>query len=1081
MWFGWGDNLTFFYNDAYRHDTLGLKHPWALGKKASEVWAEVWSDLSPRVDTVLQTGIATWDEALLLFLERSGFSEETYHTFSYSPLADDDGAISGVFCVVTEETARVIGERRLELLRHLGDRIASATTEPGVLEVVRSCLSQRPQDLPFCLIYLFDGRGETAHLACCTGTMAGSSIAPQLIERDSDNPAWPFALLLDQAKQIDVTDLEARFGEVPSGSWDLPPRNAVLAPIPQQGSDRPVGFLVAGINPYRPMDDAYSGFIDLLVGQVAGGIASARAYEAERMRAEELAKLDLAKTTFFSNVSHELRTPLTLMLGPLEDLLASPDAISPRIRQRVELAHRNSIRLLKLVNTLLDFSRLEAGRVQLSFEPVDLAEITAEMSSGFRSACEQAGLKLILNCSTLPEPVYVDRGMWEKVVLNLLSNALKFTYQGEIEVDVFTEDGEAVLVVRDTGTGIPAEALPRLFERFYRVQGARGRTHEGTGIGLALVQELVRLHGGNVTVSSKVGEGTQFQVRMPLGREHLPQDLISEPVNRDGPSEEHSLGPSVSEAFVGEAVQWLRETDLAEGDSAFAALESSPSNPQSPAARIIIADDNADLREYLHRLLCDQYAVTVVSNGAEALDAAKREKPDLILTDVMMPILDGFGLLEAVRQDEELREIPVLMLSARAGEEAKVDGLQLGADDYVVKPFSARELQARISSNLELARLRRIATVREEKLRRAAEASYLRMQEFAESLPQMVAERDATGKLCWANERFFQYTGLRLETASPERARTVMPPDDWDRFSLQWEATLQTGKTLQMEGQMRRHDGELRWWLLTTTPVLDLEGRVDRVYLSATDIHEQKEIEQELERRVGERTAELVEANREMEGFTYTVSHDLRSPLRSIIFNSAMLLEELGEGLSQSHKDLIARQVRSAKKLATLIDDLLKLSRVSRQELRVSEVDMTGLALRVADQLHLSEEKRAQIYIQPGMTAIADGQLLQFVFLNLLENACKFSPEGGPIRVGQEGDTFFVQDSGIGFDPVYANKVFQPFERLVSEEQFPGTGVGLANVKRIVERHRGTVWVESEMGKGAKFSFTLGSSSNDPS
>jgi signal transduction histidine kinase len=253
---------------------------------------------------------------------------------------------------------------------------------------------------------------------------------------------------------------------------------------------------------------------------------------------EQLQELDNLKTQFFSNVSHEFRTPLSLILAPVEDLLAKPEGtLPPEDRAQLEMVHRNGLRLQTLVNTLLDFSRIEAGRAQAVYEPVDLAAFSAELASVFRAAIEQAGMRLIVDCSPLPEPVYVDRGMWETIVLNLLSNALKFTWKGQIEV-VLRQVGEAVeLAVRDTGTGIAPEELPRLFERFHRVQGARGRTHEGTGIGLAMVRELVALHGGTVRVESVYGQGSTFTVSVPLGSAHLPADRIS----ATGPSSSAAL------------------------------------------------------------------------------------------------------------------------------------------------------------------------------------------------------------------------------------------------------------------------------------------------------------------------------------------------------------------------------------------------------------------------------------------------------------------------------------------------------------------------------------------------------------
>ena len=275
-------------------------------------------------------------------------------------------------------------------------------------------------------------------------------------------------------------------------------------------------------------------------------IANARAYEEERKRAEALAEIDRAKTAFFSNVSHEFRTPLTLMLGPLEDELRE----NSKGRERIEIAHRNSLRLLKLVNTLLDFARIEAGRIEAVYEPTDLAAATAELASVFRSAIEKAGLRLVVDCPPLPEEVYVDREMWEKIVLNLLSNAFKFTFEGEIKVSLCLRRERVELSVSDTGAGIPAAELSHIFERFHRVRGTDSRTHEGTGIGLSLVQELAKIHGGGVQVRSVEGQGATFTVTIPTGHAHLPKERLGGTRSLMSTS----LGAT---PFVEEALRWL--------------------------------------------------------------------------------------------------------------------------------------------------------------------------------------------------------------------------------------------------------------------------------------------------------------------------------------------------------------------------------------------------------------------------------------------------------------------------------------------------------------------------------------------
>ncbi len=313
-----------------------------------------------------------------------------------------------------------------------------------------------------------------------------------------------------------VSHLETSFqANFPSGPWHQAPDKAVILPIMSSGQTGREGFLIAGLNPFRLFDDNYSGFMKLVAGQIAAAIANAEAYEQERRRAEALAELDHAKTAFFSNVSHEFRTPLTLMLGPLEDVLRHGDEMPPQRREEITVAHRNALRLLRLVNSLLDFSRVEAGRMQTQFEKTDLAAVTRDIAANFESVCERANLALQFDCEPHLRPVDVDRQMWDKIVLNLLSNAFKFTFTGGIAVRLCDSAGRVALTVSDTGVGIPAGELPHVFERFHRVEGQRGRTYEGSGIGLALVRELVSLHKGDVSVRSEVGRGTAFTVVIP--------------------------------------------------------------------------------------------------------------------------------------------------------------------------------------------------------------------------------------------------------------------------------------------------------------------------------------------------------------------------------------------------------------------------------------------------------------------------------------------------------------------------------------------------------------------------------------
>jgi signal transduction histidine kinase len=726
MFVWWGEELVNIYNDAYA-PVLGGRHPEALGRPAREVWSEIWTTIGPQSELVMRERRATWNEEFQFVMERNGFPEEAFFTYSYSPIPDDDGGVGGLFCACTEETQRVLGRRRLRLLRALAERAVEAKTIEGACESAVSTLSENPNDVPFALLYLLEPNGTRARLAGASGLEPSHPASPATVELGGDGDLWEFARVALTGDSVLVDELGARFGRLPGGVWPESPKHAIVLPMVKAGEKlRPTGFVVAGISPRLPFHDDYRGFLGLVAGQIGTAVANARVYEEERRRAEALARLDEAKTLFFSNVSHEFRTPLTLMLGPVEDILDRPaDEVTPEIRRLLEIVRRNGSRLLRLVNTLLDFARIEAGRARATYRPTPLGMLTTDLASLFRSAVERAGLRLTVDCPEPPEPVFVDHDMWEKIVLNLLSNAFKFTLEGEIAIELRASAGNVELSVRDTGTGIPAKEMPRLFERFHRVKDAGGRTHEGSGIGLALVQELVKLHGGEVRAESQVRRGTTFRVVLPLGAAHLPPDQIEADAVSASP-------PRSAHVFVEEALSWLPDDEsgpVVEALELPQGVEPLDDTTSSRRARVLVADDNADMRQYVSRLLGGRYRVDAVPDGVEALDLALRRAPDLILADVMMPRLDGFGLLRELRSDPGTRDLPIILLSARAGEESRIEGLEAGADDYLVKPFAAKELLARVAAHIHIARIRRESAREQRRLRADAEAAKGRLED----------------------------------------------------------------------------------------------------------------------------------------------------------------------------------------------------------------------------------------------------------------------------------------------------------------------------------------------------------------
>ena len=1060
MWLGWGPDLIFFCNDAYL-PTVGVKEGWVLGAPAAEVWAEIWPDIYPRIQVVMERGESTWDESLMLLLERSGFAEETYHTFSYSPAPNDDGSVGGMLCVVTEETERVIGERRLSLLRSLAAELSSAATEKALFEGVCRHLESRSQDLPFALAYVFDPDGKMARLVCAHGVPAGDELAPLELEVNVKLGEWPAHSILNDRTTLVVGELGAKFRSLSSSPWDRPPRMAAVVPLAHQPKGAPAGFLVAGINPYRPFDVAYRGFVELLAGQIAAALTTARAYDEERARAEALAELDRAKTAFFSNVSHEFRTPLTLMLSPLEDLVAKPDGgIRAENRELAVLAHRNGMRLLKLVNTLLDFSRIEAGRVEAAYEAVDLSAFTAELASTFRSAMEKAGLELVVEAPPLTELIYVDREMWEKILFNLLSNAFKFTFAGRISVRIKEHRDYVRVDVSDTGTGIPPDAVPHLFERFYRVHGAHGRTHEGSGIGLALVHELVKLHDGMVEAASVPGEGSTFTVCIPKGTSHLPADRIRS--GRKLPST--ALG---SLPYVEEALRWLpaeRNGDDAAGSDEDGIADSEAGAGAKPT--ILLADDNEDMRDYVERLLSSRFRVITATDGLMALEAARREKPDLILTDVMMPRLDGFALLRELRSDRALGALPVIMLSARAGEEARAEGLDAGADDYMIKPFTARELLARVGGTLAVARARREAAEREAELR--AETA-----EILESMTLAFVALDEEFRYVYLNAKAEEILGMRRGEALNRRIWDVIPGSETSTTGVELRRA-QAGRVPVHYVNFYEPWG--RWFEVNAYP---MSG--GRLGLFFRDITESKAIEEAL--RAAKEAAEA--ASRSKDRFLAVLSHELRTPLSPVLL-SVSAMEADPELPPAIHEEML--MIRRNIELETrLIDDLLDLSRIinGKLALHVKPVDLNEKIKYVAQicrEQILEKAIRLHLSLDPRLGSLTgDPSRMQQVLWNVLKNAAKFTPQGGDIYVTtalmpEGGAEVVVRDTGIGLAPEAIATIFDAFEQGGPQitQQFGGLGLGLAISKVLVEMHGGEIRAESAgLGQGSTFTITL--------
>lgn len=1259
MWVAWGDALYVFSNDAHL-PALGPKGAGAPGVPAAQLWAEEWATLGPALNSVLRTGIARRDEFLRLILARHGGAEETFHTLALSPLPDESGRIGGVLGVATEETHRVLGERRHAVLQALAARLATVTTEDALFKTALGCLAERPEDVPFALVYQFDPVRAHARLAAAQGIEVASPLAPESLATQAATPVWPVLRMVEGSPAVVVDLPPERLARGADGRRTPPPRQALVAPLVLPHHERPSGFLVTGINPHRPLDPDYRAFLAAIADRIIAGLAHVRAYEAERLRAETLAELDQAKTAFFGHVSHELRTPLTLMLAPMEDLLkAPPSMLLPEVRDLVSVAHRNGLRLLKLVNTILDFSQIEAGRMGAEFAPTDLAQLTTELASSFRATIERAGLIYTVDCPPLEEPVHVDRNLWEKIVLHLISNAFKFTLEGEVRVSLRRVGDCVEFSVRDTGAGIPAEDRPHLFERFHRLRNSRGRTQDGTGIGLTLVSELVKLHGGTLHVDSEPGAGSTFTVFLRTGSDHLPREQTA--TGSGAPRSSSGL----SSAFAGEADSWLGETA---GTDERTGRNDAPVTVPASGGRVLVVDDNPDMRRYVSRLLSARFEVITAADGASALEIVRQRKPDLVLSDAMMPELDGFGLLRAIRSRAELRTIPVILLSARAGEESRIEGLDAGADDFLVKPFSARELLARVSVHLQMARIRGQAEERERDLRTRAEGYATALRESNERLSASLAAA-GTGTFRWdlrsgqldfddSLNRLFGLSGGPGPRSMPEFVQLVHI-DDRSRVQAAGERCLIGGEGFDLEFRVVRPDGSIcwvedkgraffdetgraaymtgacvditkrkqaemfvwrqkdvleqivqgaplndvletltldveqvaerklfvmvtmvdasgrrlvpaagrrcpaAWWravegveigpsggscgaaafrkeriivrnVMTSpywenyrteavklglracwsTPIISSRGTVLGTFSiyypdpSAPTEHELRFVDivtrtaalaverdqseaalkesraqlaehaARLEERVQERTARLQETVSELESFSYSISHDMRAPLRAMQSFAQILAEDCADQIGPEGKDYIRRIVGASDRMDRLIQDVLTYSRVTRTEVQLEPVDVEKLLDGILESYPQFQSAGAYIEIRRPLPRVMGNEAsLTQCLSNLIGNALKFVPPGTVPRIEVWAEKsgkrvrLLVRDNGIGIEPEAHEKIFRIFYQL--DRSFEGTGIGLAVVRKAAERMGGSVGVKSAPNRGSTFHLDL--------
>ncbi|OZJ04686.1 hypothetical protein BZG36_02542 [Bifiguratus adelaidae] len=1124
----WGDDFVMLYNDAYI-PVAGTKHPKMFGMSGAVAWSELWSGLEPLARSVMDTATPVYAESDLFVMERYGDVEEAYYTWAYIPIRKEDGTVGGLFNPCFDETKKVLITRRLIALRELGEKMATASTMSGVCAALAQTLTNCQLDCPFAYVYTaenFEQHDESqteqesrsdvpANLLLKLQEVVGLSTDhpqfPQEVTVDSSIPQttetrtfkWPFQRVCEKRKpvMVDVADLGI---SIKGRSFDDLIKKAIVYPITTNDYKEVSGVLVMGLNVRRPYDDDYSTFCNLLVRQIGTSLVTVKMYQSEVQRAEALIAIDRAKTSFFSSISHELRTPLTLILSPLEDSLGDTTAPLPDgHKQAINLVYRNAQRLLRLVNSILDFSRVEAGRMTARLE----------RRCHFEVDCEENGRK-----------VWVDRDMWEKVVFNLIGNAFKFTLKGTIKVSLrpSADNSKATFTVYDTGAGIPSHELPRVFERFHRFEGQRGRSHEGTGIGLALTMELVKVMGGTLDVESEFGKGSSFIVTLPYGTAHHNPALLQ--ANAADPIDEVVTNRTwpYGSAIVDEARLWLSSDSESSKELQPSETASSTENQSltsgsipmtSKGCRVLLADDNPDMQRYIRTILSRWWKVKVVSDGRAALEAAMREPPDLIVTNVMMPILDGISLLKVLRSQPETKYIPIILLSARAGEEARVDGLQASADDYLVKPFNAKELIARVHTHLELGKLRAELEQRVRQRTKALEESEYRYEILAALSPVGIFQLNPEGKIVYANDK--------------------------DRVFGFLDQLVDKGQSGTIEYRWAQADGSERWCICQIIVNKDDNDAVQGFIGALTDVTERRLLEKQrldalaIAEQQQRRRAEEAEAiKQQQELFIDRTCHELRNPLNGIYHNADILQDSLtrmhkevgslrttasnSHGMDASEEAEISGSVTKVmewlgsemvqdleavetinlcalhqKKIA---DDVLQMSKISMNLVVLSyqnfdpAQEITNI-IRMFESELKNKEIESKFVVGEGYRNVrvrsvkGDPTRLGQVVINLLANAIRFTEKSSrkliTIKLDAEPvkakDKITLPDTGVGMTPDEQTQLFRRFRQANPKtySEFGGNGLGLFISKHLIELQGGEIHVESDKDVGTTFHFYI--------
>ncbi|RIB28824.1 hypothetical protein C2G38_1348582 [Gigaspora rosea] len=1176
-----GPELIMIFNKAFRQISKNL---YKLGKSVNKNLS-IPDYQRSQIKTVMTTGKGIFQKEQYAEGPRSGYKVEMYFDYTFSPIFKSDGTVHGIFNLLQEVTQKVLSVRRFKTLSEFGRWTSEIKSLDSACNIITKVLKDNNADVPYALIYFIKHKlnaGSESLIARLTATTFDEDSKKERhfpdyfpetreiidLSKEVDNnhetyielkrettihsflkcDSWPIHLLIKKGHHVKVI--------LKDGSQAV----LLLTKIPLGGDQTLSAVLICGINRMRPLDEQYMEFLQLVANQMNTFLLHGKSIEEERERSKILADLNYQKIMFFQGISHELKTPLTLMLSPLEDVISEGSREAP-IMSHLQTIRRNSRRLLKLINVLLQFSNIEANQLEANYIETDISEFTQELVSGFKNMAETLNLDFIIDIPNssefnhnMSDKIYLDHDMYETIVFNLCSNAIKHTWNGNIIIRLYLDNKDdkkmIVLEVSDT-VGIPEVALPNIFQRFYRVESQNSRSHEGTGIGLALVKQLITRHGGDITVKSVVNKGTTFKCWFPIGCEHLPTNQIrinnvEKPINN---CQELCINRQL---YLEECSQWAKnnmpeaqfnrdqlsvDDDWSVGKVSTKEI-SSPSSTDNFAARkehqILLIEDNDDMRNYLSVLL-KEFDVINAHDGRDAIKILKKtdKLPDLILSDIMLPNMNGYELLDALRSNTKTQLIPVILLSAKADEYSKIKGLDKGAVDYLIKPFSAQELIIRIRANIEISLLRRKMILQRCKQEEITQlllsistelVSSSSIKETLHYIAEEIFHRLPCERIIIISNEQDEFKNNKILALFEDSTIPFVEISDTDRSESQIFTNSQeflnnnSGITISLDvycDDIRKNVSILSVKILLNN---GFWGWI-KIYRPSNSIWLDSEIEflQQISNQISLAITyrSVLEQNNALEiqikaakiannakgQILSNTSHELRTPLGAIV---GLLSSFEGTNLTVDQRDMINIMARASDDVLSIINNILDAAKLEAQKIT--------LVNRTFDLLELFEDtiekfgekagsKNIELIINYDVDKLpryvkSDPERLKQVLFHLLSNSIKFTEEGEIIltismlsrevidennmnptnsQIIKKGVLLIeLCDTGIGMDPEYIQHAWKSFSRgdMSITRRQDGTGLGLSICKSLIKINGGEINAESQLGKGSKFWFT---------